>query len=220
MTGLPCLRTSGPDHPDLLAGKDLSARGTWLGITKQGRIAAVTNSYLITTQESDQKLSRGNLVMDYLTGNIGPEGYLEQIRQQRTKLQRLQPVNRFKRQSSSLQQYFWTKSASFKQAAMPSATLRSIHHGQSHHSPKRQWPNWLLHPSWTKRPSSASWRTGLPRRMINCRICAAVADFARAVSANFIRTELRHSLHDTDPHRPFRSGDFRGKMLPARWNQQ
>ena len=73
-----------PDHPDLLAGKDLSARGTWLGITKQGRIAAVTNSYLITTQESDQKLSRGNLVMDYLTGNIGPEGYLEQIRQQRT----------------------------------------------------------------------------------------------------------------------------------------
>ncbi|WP_106449045.1 NRDE family protein [Trichococcus alkaliphilus] len=73
-----------PDHPDLLAGKDLSARGTWLGITKQGRIAAVTNSYLMTTQESDQKLSRGNLVMDYLTGTTGPEDYLNQVRQQRT----------------------------------------------------------------------------------------------------------------------------------------
>lgn len=73
-----------PDYPDLLAGKDLSARGTWLGITKQGRIAAVTNSYLMTTQESDQKLSRGNLVMDYLTGSIGPEDYLNQVRQQRT----------------------------------------------------------------------------------------------------------------------------------------
>lgn len=73
-----------PDHPDLLAGKDLSARGTWLGITKQGRIAAVTNSYLMTIQESDQKLSRGNLVMDYLTGTTGPEDYLNQVRQQRT----------------------------------------------------------------------------------------------------------------------------------------
>ncbi|CZR07010.1 NRDE family protein [Trichococcus collinsii] len=73
-----------PDHPDLLAGKDLSARGTWLGITKQGKIAAVTNSYLMTTQESDQKLSRGNLVMDYLTGTTGPEDYLNQVRQQRT----------------------------------------------------------------------------------------------------------------------------------------
>ncbi len=73
-----------PDHPDLLAGKDLSEHGTWLGITKQGRIAAVTNSYLTTTQESDKKMSRGNLVMDYLTGGTGPEDYLNQVRQQRT----------------------------------------------------------------------------------------------------------------------------------------
>jgi uncharacterized protein with NRDE domain len=73
-----------PEHPDLLAGKDLRDRGTWLGITKQGRIAAVTNSYLTTDQESDKKLSRGNLVMDYLTGSMGPGDYLNQIRQQRS----------------------------------------------------------------------------------------------------------------------------------------
>lgn len=72
------------DHPNILAGKDLSENGTWLGITKQGRIAAVTNSYLTTTQESDQKMSRGNLVMDYLTGSMGPNEYLEQVRQQRS----------------------------------------------------------------------------------------------------------------------------------------
>ncbi|WP_159072116.1 NRDE family protein [Trichococcus paludicola] len=72
------------DHPDLLAGKDLSAHGAWLGITKQGRIAAVTNSYLTTDQESDQKLSRGNLVMDYLTGSTEPQDYLNQVKQQRT----------------------------------------------------------------------------------------------------------------------------------------
>lgn len=73
-----------PDHPDLLAGKDLSEYGTWLGITKQGRIAAVTNSYLTTDQESDKKLTRGNLVVDYLTGSMDPVEYLEQVRQQRT----------------------------------------------------------------------------------------------------------------------------------------
>jgi uncharacterized protein with NRDE domain len=73
-----------PEHPDLLAGKDLSEHGTWLGITKQGKIAAVTNSYLTTDQESAKKLSRGNLVMDYLTGGTGPEDYLKQIRQQRS----------------------------------------------------------------------------------------------------------------------------------------
>ena len=72
------------NHPNILAGKDLSENGTWLGITKQGRIAAVTNSYLTTDQESDKKLSRGNLVMDYLTGSMGPNEYLEQVRQQRS----------------------------------------------------------------------------------------------------------------------------------------
>ena len=31
------------DHPELLAGKDLEAGGTWLGITKNGRFSAITN---------------------------------------------------------------------------------------------------------------------------------------------------------------------------------
>ena len=29
------------DHPDLLAGRDLEAGGTWLGITKSGRFSAI-----------------------------------------------------------------------------------------------------------------------------------------------------------------------------------
>ena len=31
------------DKPELLAGKDMEADGTWLGITKSGRFAAITN---------------------------------------------------------------------------------------------------------------------------------------------------------------------------------
>ncbi len=32
-----------PDHPSVLAGRDAVGHGTWLGITKNGRFAFVTN---------------------------------------------------------------------------------------------------------------------------------------------------------------------------------
>ena len=32
-----------PDQPAILAGRDLEARGTWMGISRGGRFAAVTN---------------------------------------------------------------------------------------------------------------------------------------------------------------------------------
>ena len=31
------------DHPTILAGRDLLQMGTWLGVTKGGRFAALTN---------------------------------------------------------------------------------------------------------------------------------------------------------------------------------
>lgn len=56
---------------ELLAGKDLQAGGTWLGATRDGRFAALTNFRQAprnhTANTSDGKPSRGELVRDYLT---------------------------------------------------------------------------------------------------------------------------------------------------------
>jgi uncharacterized protein with NRDE domain len=50
-----------PDHPGILAGRDLEAGGTWLGITRGGRFAALTN-YRDSQQRRVDAPSRGALV--------------------------------------------------------------------------------------------------------------------------------------------------------------
>ena len=65
------------DAPEILAGRDLTAGGTWLGITKNGRFAAVTN-YRDPTAPSGIK-SRGDLTKDFLKGDDSAENYLRAI---------------------------------------------------------------------------------------------------------------------------------------------
>jgi uncharacterized protein with NRDE domain len=65
------------DLPHICAGRDLSKGGTWLGITRAGRIAAVTN-YRDPTAPRDAPLSRGALVKDFLAGAAAPEHYLRE----------------------------------------------------------------------------------------------------------------------------------------------
>lgn len=67
------------DHPELLAGKDLQAGGTWMGITKQGRFAAITNYRDLKNIKNDAP-SRGNLTLDYLLRTISPEDYYENLK--------------------------------------------------------------------------------------------------------------------------------------------
>lgn len=66
----PTLRADWWDAPNqqVLAGRDLQReeRGTWLGITKQGRIAILTNFREEGVNENGQK-SRGAMVNSYLT---------------------------------------------------------------------------------------------------------------------------------------------------------
>ena len=65
------------DAPEVYAGRDLVAGGTWLGVTNSGRIAAVTN-YRDPGQEPGE-LSRGALVADFLKGDADPLDYLSEI---------------------------------------------------------------------------------------------------------------------------------------------
>lgn len=57
-----------PEAPQLYAGKDLEAGGTWFGITRSGRFAAVTNVREGTPRTSRQR-SRGELTRDFLLGS-------------------------------------------------------------------------------------------------------------------------------------------------------
>jgi uncharacterized protein with NRDE domain len=54
------------DKPEVLAGRDLQARGTWMGVSRAGRFAAVTN-YRGGTEPGAAE-SRGFLVTRYLDG--------------------------------------------------------------------------------------------------------------------------------------------------------
>lgn len=64
-----------PEHPDLLAGRDLQAGGTWMGVTRAGRFAAVTNFRDPGDKRSSAR-SRGNLVTEYLAGGDSPRDFL------------------------------------------------------------------------------------------------------------------------------------------------
>lgn len=63
--------------PDVLAGRDIEAGGTWMGVTRQGRFSALTN-YRDPQQMQTNRPSRGKLVADFLTGSDSPEVYLKQ----------------------------------------------------------------------------------------------------------------------------------------------
>lgn len=66
------------DEPNLLAGRDLMQMGTWLGATKTGRIAALTNFRDPSIPET-QKISRGVLVRNYLASSMEPRLFLESL---------------------------------------------------------------------------------------------------------------------------------------------
>ena len=66
------------DDAPVLAGRDLEAGGTWLGIARSGRFAAVTNVREPGGMQAGKR-SRGELPRAYLQGEASAEDYLAEI---------------------------------------------------------------------------------------------------------------------------------------------
>lgn len=69
-----------PEYPYMLAGKDEQAGGSWMGINRQGQIAALTN-IRDPRHINQQAPTRGKLVNDYLTQSLSAQQYLQTLKQ-------------------------------------------------------------------------------------------------------------------------------------------
>jgi uncharacterized protein with NRDE domain len=71
-----------PEHPQVFAGRDLLAGGSWMGITQEGpngpKFAAITNIRGPQERRTDAP-SRGALVADYLAGDLNAADYIASI---------------------------------------------------------------------------------------------------------------------------------------------
>ena len=66
------------DFPQVYAGRDLRGGGTWMGVTRNGRFAALTNIRAPAERRSDVR-SRGEVVANFLTGTMTPQDYGTQL---------------------------------------------------------------------------------------------------------------------------------------------
>jgi uncharacterized protein with NRDE domain len=66
------------DHPQILGGRDLEAFGTWMAMTKSGKISMLTN-YRDPANINPAAPSRGQLVTDFLLEDTTPQHYLQKL---------------------------------------------------------------------------------------------------------------------------------------------
>jgi uncharacterized protein with NRDE domain len=92
------------DAPQVLAGRDMAdvigEPGTWMGVTGNGRFAALTN-YRAPSEKRTDARSRGELVDRYLRGDIDPETYLRGL------VRNCGAYNGFNLLASDLRELWW-----------------------------------------------------------------------------------------------------------------
>lgn len=116
------------DHPMVFGGRDLEKMGTWLGVTKSGRFAAVTN-YRNPSMLIEEPYSRGGLVSDFLNSAVDPLAYLSVIKEKRA---RYNPFNLIIGELPNLLYY--------SQVTNQIAEIGPGVHGLSNHLLNTPWP--------------------------------------------------------------------------------
>jgi uncharacterized protein with NRDE domain len=119
------------ETPDLLAGRDEKEWGTWLGITRQGRIGTLTN-YRDPASLKENAPSRGRMVLDYLKGTETPSRFLERL------IPEAGQYNGFNLILGDRDRLFWYSS----RGGSPQALSPGIH-GLSNHLLDTPWPKVL-----------------------------------------------------------------------------
>jgi uncharacterized protein with NRDE domain len=116
------------DHPDIYGGRDLDRGGTWLGLTRSGKIAAVTNFRNANALRTAPR-SRGELVSAYLSGHTDTETYLREV------AARGDQYNGFILIAGTLDALYWLSNRGPGAARIPPGV-----HGLSNHLLNTPWP--------------------------------------------------------------------------------
>ena len=116
------------DHPHILAGRDLECMGTWLGVTRAGSLAALTNFRDPRERKTDAP-SRGHLVSDFLLSKLDPRAYLDEIAAAAAR------YNGFNLLAGDVDGVFYTSSRDPRVRKLPQGI-----HGLSNHLLNTPWP--------------------------------------------------------------------------------
>jgi len=123
-----------PNNQNIIAGIDLVAGGTWLGITRQGRFALLTN-FRDPVNNIKNAPTRGALVSDFLKNSISPEKYMDYLQPQ------MQNYNGFNLiVGEAFSQKCRTLYISNKQDPSGAQTLETGSHVISNHLLNTRWP--------------------------------------------------------------------------------
>ena len=113
----------------VLAGRDLKSGGSWMGVTRSGKIAAVTN-FRGPGQVWENAPSRGNLVSDFLISGESPDVFVDALRT------RARNYNGFNLLLGSAEGLWWYSNRHDEQ---PQRITPGIH-GLSNHLLDTPWP--------------------------------------------------------------------------------
>jgi uncharacterized protein with NRDE domain len=117
------------EAPKVLAGKDLKSGGSWMGVTRSGKVAAVTN-FRGPGKVWESSPSRGTLVSNFLMNGDSPDVFLDTLRT------RARNYNGFNLLVGNTEGLWWYSNRHDEQ---PQRIIPGIH-GLSNHLLDSPWP--------------------------------------------------------------------------------